>query len=136
MYFDSGFYFKCDDCGHDDEYLFGIGFVFSSLENVIELLPGRKWQAANDLYKNNKEAEFIYDGYEVYQCEKCASVQNTFLVEAKDKNNNILFSSVNKCGRCKKPRKKIKHTETEIKNFKCPKCKSTNLSYKEGIMWD
>ena len=32
--------------------------------------------------------------------------------------------------------KKIQHTETEIKNFKCPKCKSTDLSYMPVAMWD
>ena len=132
----SGFYFKCNKCDHDNEYLFGIGFLFSSLESVIDLLPGKKLQMAKDLYENNKEAEFTYDGYEVYQCEKCASVQNTFLVEARDKNKKILFSSVNNCSRCKQPRKKIKHTETEIKNFKCPKCKSDDLTYMPGVMWD
>ena len=133
---ESGFYFKCNKCYHDNEYLFGIGFLFSSLESVINLLPDRKRHIAKNLFENNKEVKFNYGGYEVYQCEKCASVQNTFLVEAKDKNNNLLFSSVNNCWRCKKPRKKIKHTENEIKNFKCPKCKSTDLTYMPGKMWD
>ena len=133
---ESGFYFKCNKCHYDNDYLFGIGFLFSSLESVIDLLPNRKRQIAKDLYDNNKEVIFNYDGYEVYQCQKCASVQNTFLVEARDKNKNLIFSSVNNCSRCKKPRKKIKHSETEIKNFRCPKCTSTDLSYMSGVMWD
>ena len=33
-----------------------IGFLFSSLESVIDLLPGKKLQMAKDLYENNKEA--------------------------------------------------------------------------------
>ena len=133
---DNGFYFQCNECKNENEYLFGIGFVFSSLEGVIDLLPNKKYKIAKDLYDNNKEAEFNYDGYEVYQCEKCASVQNTFLVEARDKNKNLIFSSVNNCSRCKKPRKKIEHSENQIKNFKCPKCKSTDLSYMPVAMWD
>ena len=38
----SGFYFKCNKCDHDNDYLCGIGFLFSSLESVIDLLPGKK----------------------------------------------------------------------------------------------
>ena len=131
-----GLFIRCKDCDHENEFMFGMGFLFSSFENVLELLPHRKYNFAKEILKNNKNTKSQYDGYEVYQCEKCASVQNTFLIKITDEKNHVLMSSITKCSRCKNSRKKIKRKNNKLKNYKCPKCKSKNLYYAESMMWD
>ena len=84
-----GLFIKCKDCKNENEYLFGAGFLFSSFESVLELLPGRKMSFAKEILKNNKNTKSQFDGYEVYQCEICASVQNTFFLETSDENEQV-----------------------------------------------
>ena len=131
-----GLFIRCKDCEHENEFMFGVGFLFSSFESVLELLPHRKYNFAKNILKNNKNIKTQYDGYEVYQCEKCASVQNTFFLEISDENDQVLISSINKCSRCKKNRKKLNKKNNELKNYKCSKCKSKNLYESESMLWD
>ncbi len=131
-----GLLIRCKDCEHENEFMFGMGFLFSSFESVLELLPHRKYHFAKEILKNYKNIKTQYDGYDVYQCEKCASVQNTFLIEITDEKNHVLMSSITKCSKCKKSRKKLNKKNNKLQNYKCPKCKSKNIYYSEYMMWD
>ena len=131
-----GLLIRCKDCEYEKEFIFGVGFLFSSFESVLELLPHRKYIFAKEIIKNNKYIKTEYDGYEVYQCETCASVQNIFFLQISDENDQVLISSINKCSRCKKYRKKLNKKNNKLKNYICPKCKSKNLYYDESMLWD
>ena len=76
-----GLFIKCKDCEFEKEYLLGEGFLFSSFESVMELLPHRQYTRAKEILDINQNTTQNFDGYAIYQCDSCASVQNTFLIE-------------------------------------------------------
>lgn len=131
-----GVLIKCKDCEFENEYMLGEGFLFSSFESVIELLPQKKYLSAKEILKNNQNTKKNFGGYEVYQCENCASTQNIFFIEIKDKDNKVLFTSINKCSKCNMHRTKLNKNNDILINYKCPKCKSNKIDMGMSMMWD
>ena len=131
-----GLFIKCKDCEFENEYMFGEGFLFSSFESVMELLPHRQYTRAKEILDINQNTTQNFDGYDVYQCDSCSSVQNTFLIEIKDKDNQVLFTSIYQCSKCKKNRTKLHNQNGKLKDYRCPKCQSHNIDMGESMMWD
>ena len=116
--------------------MFGEGFLFSSFESVMELLPHRQYTRAKEILENNQHTIQNFDGYAVYQCDSCSSTQNTFFVEIKDKDNQVLFTSIYQCSKCKKNRTKLRNLNGKLKDYRCPKCQSHHIDMGESMMWD
>ena len=131
-----GLFIKCKDCKFENEYMFGYGFLFSSFESVMELLPHRQYKRAKEILAKNHDTKQNFDGYDVYQCDSCSSVQNTFLIEIKDKDNQVLFTSIYQCSKCKKNRTKLYNPNGKLKDYRCPKCQSHKIEMVESMMWD
>ena len=131
-----GLFVKCKNCEFEKEYTLGEGFLFSSFESVMELLPYRQYTRAKEILENNQNTTLNYDGYEVYQCDSCSSTQNTFLIEIKNKDNQLLFTNIYQCSKCKKNRTKLNKNNNELKNYRCPKCQSLNIDMSVSMMWD
>ncbi|MDB0003437.1 hypothetical protein N9E50_02170 [Alphaproteobacteria bacterium] len=126
---------KCNECEYSKEYLLGMGMAFSSHEALIESLPKNKRDKALELLKI-EGTESLLGSYFVYQCDDCKSVQNIFDLQILDKDKNVLFKSFDDCPKCKKPRRQLNYRDNKLKRYRCPKCKSDNIDFNEGMMWD
>ena len=122
---------ECTNCDYIEIFQLGIGFMYSSLENVIDLIsPKRKEKVLNIL--QNEEVHTVDYGHELFVCPKCNTLASRFefLISY---NNGKTYGPYFRCPEC---RLKLVLLKEPIENIPCPKCGDRTLTQFEAYMWD
>ena len=110
--------------------------MYYDLERLISCLDKANNFLATEIFKKDKDVQYISDGESVYQCANCFSIQQTLHLVMKSKENLILFRTKSHCKKCDRPRKRVKMKQGVLQNFVCPKCKNTEVIIDDGLCWD
>jgi hypothetical protein len=144
----SGFGIDCEDCNYSWEFNVGSGMMWNpTLDNLKSnfLSFDQAMDLDFQLLGRLPDTVDFYAG--IFYCKKCLFIQGRFHYHLEvQQGENII--SAHKCSRCRRELTQIKDPDTdelEIEelrkmsselNLKCKKCKSHNISFGEGLLWD
>ena len=124
---------NCGHCGYKKEFFLGVGMLYSSLENVIDLVKGKNKKEILEIMRNHDISSS--DFYRVlYHCNGCGALSDELYVklvydEGKEYTTNYLCAN---CGDLLE----IIDDKIDITTFACPRCKNNTLLREIGIHWD
>lgn len=141
----SGIYALCQNCGYKRNFNLGVGMAYSSLENVIDLVPSKDRELVLDILRNHKVIQCAY-WHRLFRCQSCNRLYGRFYVRIEYDNNKVYELKFN-CSKCKTELQVVdaveilENMEDELdeeglKNYPCPKCGKTELSFHMDILWD
>ena len=123
---------RCSNCKDEQQYLLGIGFLFSDVFNIIDHFPKgvkRKIFEITALYV----IEDIDFSYQIFECKHCDTA-HTRLGLSIEYDHGKLYMPRYKCSECKRT---LKHCNRQLQTFKCRKCKQYQLKKMEvAFNWD
>ncbi len=129
----TGLVANCSNCGYEREFYLGIGFSYSSLENVLDSIKGKQRGVIEEILEHHDIVST--DFYRaLYECKKCESLSDRLFV-------NIIYdgdkeyTSRYKCSRCKNELVLVED-DIEISTYPCPKCKKKTLIEGISFLWD
>jgi len=126
-----GITIECKSCDYVETFYLGIGFMYSSLENVIELIsPIRKENVLNIL--QCKDIHDVSYEHKLFVCPKCTRLMSRFDFSI-TYNDNQVYKPYFRCPEC---RKKLVPLTEPIENKPCPKCGRKTLTQNMSIMLD
>jgi formamidopyrimidine-DNA glycosylase len=135
-----GFTITCKDCGYEKEISLGVGFMYYSLENVMDQLPKPERNRLKEAVKERFHIEQIgYDlaRYEkkLYVCKTCGEFSDDLHVLIRDpRDNKAVYRTRHTCRKCQSPLKQI--SENAFKKYPCPKCNKMTLIQGLQMLWD
>ena len=124
--------------------MLGIGMMYSSLENVIDLVHYARRKKILDILQNHKviigEYRWGNPFYEhrLYRCLSCNQLYERFYVKIKY-DDHKLYETKFKCSKCQNELKAVDDVvddEENIKKYPCPECNKRGFSIQEVVMWD
>ena len=118
--------------------MMGVGFLFGSVENILDTLEGHDKQQVQRLLNQNLIHTHYARGFSLYQCSDCHSLDNKVHLTLYNKEGELLFQTESYCADCQKTREYMpEDSEKEtIPNLHCPKCHHDTLSLFPGKLWD
>jgi len=144
----SAFGIDCEDCNYSWEFNVGSGMMWEpTLENLKTNFLSLDQSLDLDIRLKGRNPNTI-DFYEgIFYCKKCLFIQGRLHYHLEVPQSEYIIST-HKCSRCRRELTQIKDLGTddlEIKEIRqiasklgviCKKCKSHNLNFKEGCLWD
>jgi DNA-directed RNA polymerase subunit RPC12/RpoP len=128
----SGMMVKCSSCGREEEFMLGVGMLYSSLEAVLDrAVHWRRRSAIREILDTYSPVETDY-GHRLYACPKCETLHERFYVSIR-KDETCLYDSQFKCSRCKSA---LVPTDKDASAFRCRKCHQRTLTAEGHVMWD
>ena len=135
----------CQNCGYERDFKLGVGMAYSSLENVIYLVPKGRRERVLDILRNHKVIQRI-SWHRLFQCQSCNRLYGKFYVRIEYDDNKVYELKFN-CSKCKTELQVVdaveilENMEDELdeeglKNYPCPKCDITELSFHVSSLWD
>ena len=126
-----GITIECKSCRYVETFYLGIGFMYSSLENVIDLVsPKRKEKVLNILQR--KDVHDITYEHKLFICPKCNHIKSRFDFSI-TYGDNQEYKPYFQCSEC---RKKLVPLKKPIESIPCPNCDKKTLIQNASIMWD
>ena len=121
----------CRNCNHTEEFITGVGFSYSCLEEVISCTTGNTRTKLQDIVSHHSITESDYE-HRVLACPGCNTLHERFYVRvAYDEDE--LFETKFKCGKC---RAGLVAVDKPVEEYSCGKCGSQSLEELPGICWD
>lgn len=136
----SGISILCQNCGYEKSFMLGIGMMYSSLENVIDLVHYTRRKRILDILQNHKvlKHEDIWDNplyeHRLYRCIDCNQLYERFYVKI-EYNDNKIYETKFKCSKCKNELKAVENEEN-VKKYPCPECGKKELHIHGELLWD
>lgn len=118
----------CRQCGESEEFTTGVGFMYSSLEEVIPFTNGNKLQ---DIVSNHTVTNADYE-HRVLACPNCNTLHERFYVRVIYDEGNV-FETAFRCGKC---RAGLVELDKPVEEYSCGKCGSRSLEEFPGMCWD
>ena len=130
---------ECPKCQYrSKEIMMGVGFLFGTVENILETLTGHDKEQVQRLL-NQKQVHTHYSrGYSLYQCQECHSHDNKVHLTLYNSEGDLIFQTESYCGDCQKTRVYMPEDNEQetIPDLHCPKCHHDTLHFSEGMLWD
>ena len=136
----SEIYVMCRNCGYEKRFILGIGMLYSSLEEVIDLVHYRRRKKILDILRNHKviKDEYRWDNpfyeHRLYRCFNCNRLYGKFYVKIEYDDNKV-YETKFKCSKCKNELKAVED-EKNVKKYPCPECNKKEFSIQEMGLWD
>lgn len=137
-----GIIVECNHCRENGEapyivecFQLGIGMMYSSLENVIDLLHYTRRPKVLDILNNHAVADTDYS-HELYHCPRCHRLYERFhvkIIYIVDDEEKVYETSY-ACPKCKTPMQII--TEDDLPQIPCSSCGEKALQVIETMCWD
>ena len=124
---------SCNFCGFEDHFKVGVGFMYQSLEDVIDLIHPERHPQALKLLKKHKVRETVYER-RIYRCERCGQLRNVFWVKIMYDDKEI-YETDFQCGECQKHMLRI-NDPLQINSYPCPSCGRIKLRVEVDIDLD
>ena len=125
----------CLECFYTFEYKYGVGMMYSDLENVLCLIHYTRKNKVKEILQNENVQKTTYY-HSAYKCPKCSTLYNRFYFKI-EYNNNQVYKSFFKCSKCKTILNEI--DEDELRNSICPECGKRKMGESElnlTFNWD
>lgn len=124
----------CRSCKYTQEFQLGVGFMFYSLQAVLDCVRSKKVrQEIQTLLNEHKIREETFS-MDVFCCDKCNGLHNHLFVDL-FYDDGQKYEAVYKCPKCRKPMRKI-DIHCHSGEWPCPGCGNKFLEVVEKIMWD
>ena len=120
--------------------MLGIGMMYSSLENVIDLVHYARRKKILDILQNHEvnKHEGIWGNpfyeHRLYRCIDCNQLYGRFYVKI-EYNDNKSYETKFKCSKCKTKLKAVENERNVIK-YPCPLCGRKELHIHRELLWD
>ena len=122
---------KCSTCHTQNEYLFGVGVMYSSLKNVTSSLHWVNRRKIDEFSRNGKVVCEEFE-HRLYYCEKCMTPHSRFWIRLKREDGEV-FETVFKCPKC---RSKMIPGDLDFTKYVCSLCGMKTLTVIGEMMWD
>ena len=122
---------ECTSCDYTETFWLGIGFMYSSLENVIFLVSKSRQDDVLNILQNENVYDVTYE-HKLFICPKCHHLASRFDY-AILYNDNKVYQPYFRCSEC---RTKLVPVEEPVENIPCPICSRKSLTQFASIMWD
>ena len=132
-------FIQCQECQYQSkEIILGVGFLFGSVENILDMLEGHDKEQVQKLLAQQLAHTHYSRGYSLYQCSQCDSLDNKIHLTLYNKEGELLFKTESYCEDCQKTRDYMpEDSEKEtIPGLKCPQCHHSQLNLLVGKLWD
>lgn len=126
-----GITIECQSCEYIKTFSVGVGFRYSSLERVINLVSSKRREKVLDILHNQDVHEVDYR-HKLFQCPKCYNLESHFDFSI-IYNNNKKYAPYFRCHEC---RTKLDPVREPIKNIPCPICGRNELTQYTTLFWD
>ena len=124
---------SCKICNHDEEFILGVGMMYSSVENVLDTVVHWRYRTKiREILSQHKLATTEYS-HELYICPTCEIIFERFYIRI-SQFDKVLYESSFCCNKCKCILKKT--TPEDVENCRCKKCKARDLEWSSGLLWD
>ena len=121
----------CQNCGESQQFTTGVGFMYSSLDQVIRFTSGNIKTKLQDIVSNHTISNSEYE-HRVLVCPSCNTLHGRFYVRV-DYDTGKVFETSFKCGKC---RTGLVEMNKSIGEYRCEKCGDKSLEEIPGICWD
>jgi len=126
-----GITIDCQSCEYIKTFWVGKGFMYSSLEKVInQVSPKRREMVLDILHK--KVVHKVDYKQKLFQCPKCHKLESRFDFSI-IYNNDKKYAPYFRCPEC---RVKLDPVQEPIDNVPCPKCGRKDLTQFTTLWWD
>ena len=89
---------ECPKCQyHSQDIMMGVGFLFGSVENILDTLEGHDKQQVQRLLNQNLIHTHYARGFSLYQCSDCHSLDNKVHLTLYNKEGELLFQTESYC---------------------------------------
>ncbi len=126
-----GITIDCKSCEYIKTLWVGIGFMYSSLEKVINQVSPKRREMVLDILHNKVVHEVGYK-HKLFQCPNCHKLVSRFDFSI-IYNDNKKYAPYFRCPEC---RVKLDPVQEPIDNVPCPKCGRKDLTQFTTFMWD
>lgn len=126
-----GITIDCQSCEYIKTLWVGKGFMYSSLEKVINQVSPKRREMVLDILHNKVVHEVDYE-HKLFQCPKCHTLESHFDFSI-IYNHNKKYAPYFRCPEC---RVKLDPVQEPIDNIHCPKCGRKDLTQFTTLMWD
>lgn len=126
-----GITIDCQSCEYIKTLWVGIGFMYSSLEKVINQVSPKRREMVLDIL-HNKDVHKVNYGHKLFQCPKCHNLESRFDFSIMY-NHNKKYAPYFRCHKC---RAKLDPVQEPIDNLPCPKCGRKDLTQFTTLFWD
>ena len=126
-----GITIDCQSCEYLKTLWVGKGFMYSSLEKVINQVSPKRREMVLDILHNKVVHEVDYK-HKLFQCPKCHKLVSRFdfsIIYNDDKKYAPYF-------RCPECRVNLDPVQEPIDNVTCPKCGRKDLNEFTTLWWD
>jgi len=133
------YFIECPKCQYQSkEITLGVGFLFGTVENILDTLTGHDQKQVQQLLNQNQIHTHYSRGYSLYQCPECHSLDNKVHLTLYDQNGELLFQTESYCKACQKSREYMPEDNDQelIPNLRCPQCHHDTLQFSLGMLWD
>ena len=121
----------CRNCDETEEFATGVGFMYSSLENVIRFTSSTTRTKLQDIVSNHTVINSDYE-HRVLACPNCNTLHERFYVRVIYDEGEV-FETIFRCGKC---RAGLVEMNKLVGKYSCSKCGNQSLEEFPGIMWD
>lgn len=135
------FTLHCPGCQFEMKVALGVGFAYSSLERVIDLVDARRRRRILEILRNHKVGNTEY-GHALFRCPRCGGLRNRFCVRIEYDGGKV-YETVFKCPSCRAVLEAVGcddrgRGESGLvpKGLPCPVCKRLGLEAVMGLCWD
>jgi len=128
-----GLTISCRHCHWKDNYIVGVGMLYSSLESVLGAVHHSERESVRDLLENHEiDHDATEYGHKIFVCPKCGALRNRFYYKIFYGPGKVC-ESVFTCGRC---RSRMAEVDSDIGYHACPRCGERGLSSEVTENWD
>lgn len=120
----------CSNCDDHQEYLLGVSYKWLKIEDIIDRFSPAVQRNIKNLQRD-KPIEYIYYGYEIFECVHCDTAHSRLHVQIQYCGDKIYKASY----RCSECRRMLTKTYKQIENFKCRKCNLRSLKELVEFRW-
>jgi len=121
----------CKHCGDTKQFTTGVGFMYSSLTNVIRFTSGNIRTKLQDIVTNHTITEADYE-HRILSCPDCNTLHGRFYVRVGYDIDKV-FETKFRCGKC---RTSLTELDKPVEAYSCGKCGDQSLEEFPGICWD
>jgi hypothetical protein len=124
---------SCKICNHAEEFILGVGMMYSSLENVLDTVVHWRYRTKiSEILIQHKLATTEYS-HELYICPACEIIFERFYIKI-SQFDKVLYESSFCCNKCKCI---LNKTSPEfVDRSRCKKCHARELYWSSGLLWD
>ncbi len=127
-----GIIVQCENCSDSNEYMIGVGMMYSSLKKVVDFLDYSKKKRVKSILESNEVIDSDYS-HELYHCSHCNAITEHFYLRVNYATNQV-YETLYICGKCRVNLNKIEIDA--LLQLPCSKCGGKKLKADENILWD